>query len=323
MWHSKPRVSIGLPVFNGENYLVEALGSLLAQTFGDFELLISDNASTDGTQEICRRYAACDARIHYSRQPKNLGAAANYNLVYASAAGEYFKWAAHDDVCAPEYLERCVATLDRHPDVIMCYPKTVLIDEWGEVIEYHRDGFDLRMPRPHARFHRSFHSSAWCHAVFGLIRARVLAKSGLIGPYASSDKVLLGELAMLGRCYEIPEYLAFRRLHPEISTRANPTDEAIAAWFDPEASKSKIPPRWRRFVEHLRSIERAQLRWPDRLACYLVLARFYLSPGRVKGIGRDLRQATRIAARLLPGLGKSVPGERPESLIGVQPGDRL
>ena len=100
----RPRVSIGLPVYNGENFLEFALDSILGQTFQDFELIISDNASTDATESICRRYAAKDSRIRYYRNPNNQGAAQNYNRVFALARGEYFKWAAHDDVCKPNYL---------------------------------------------------------------------------------------------------------------------------------------------------------------------------------------------------------------------------
>ena len=96
-----PRVSIGLPVYNGDNYLAETLDSILAQTFTDFELIISDNGSTDRTEAICRRYAAQDHRVRYVRNPSNLGAARNYKRAFELARGEYFKWNGHDDPLAP------------------------------------------------------------------------------------------------------------------------------------------------------------------------------------------------------------------------------
>jgi glycosyltransferase involved in cell wall biosynthesis len=99
-----PKVSIGMPVFNGEPFIREALDSLLAQTFSDFELIISDNGSTDGTEAICREYAATDPRIRYVRQPKNRGALFNFQFVLDEARGEYFMWAAHDDRRLPEFL---------------------------------------------------------------------------------------------------------------------------------------------------------------------------------------------------------------------------
>jgi glycosyltransferase involved in cell wall biosynthesis len=99
------QVSIGMPVFNGEKFIREALDSLLAQTFTDFELIISDNASTDGTEAICREYAATDARIRYVRQVKNLGAIANFKFVLDEAVGEYFMWAAADDVWGKNWIK--------------------------------------------------------------------------------------------------------------------------------------------------------------------------------------------------------------------------
>lgn len=117
----RPRLSIGLPVYNGEEYLAESLDALLGQTYGDFELVISDNASTDGTQDICREYAARDARIRYLRQPRNIGATPNHNQVFAECRGELFKWASHDDLYGRDLLRRCVEALDARPEVILAH----------------------------------------------------------------------------------------------------------------------------------------------------------------------------------------------------------
>ena len=103
---SVPRLSIGLPVYNGEDFLAESLDSLLGQTYEDFELIISDNASTDGTADICRRYEKQDSRIRYIRQPRNLGCAPNHNVLVQYARGELFKWASHDDLYGRELIER-------------------------------------------------------------------------------------------------------------------------------------------------------------------------------------------------------------------------
>lgn len=105
----RPKVSVGLPVYNGEKYLPQAIKSLLAQTFAEFELIICDNASTDRTQEISRTFTKRDQRIRYHRNPNNLGAAANFNLSFRLSSGEYFKWAA-DDLCAPEFLASLTPT---------------------------------------------------------------------------------------------------------------------------------------------------------------------------------------------------------------------
>src|SRR5882762_8329729 len=93
-----PRLSLGLPVYNGEEYLAESLDALLGQSYGDFELVISDNASADGTEEICRQYADKDSRIRYVRQPKNIGATPNHNYLFEVCRTELFKWVSHDDL---------------------------------------------------------------------------------------------------------------------------------------------------------------------------------------------------------------------------------
>lgn len=113
-----PKVSIGMPVFNGEQFIRGALDSLLKQSFSDFELIISDNASTDGTERICREYAARDKRIRYVRQPTNLGAAANFKFVLDEARGEYFMWAADDDIRSADFLEEAVRLLDSRQDCV-------------------------------------------------------------------------------------------------------------------------------------------------------------------------------------------------------------
>jgi glycosyltransferase involved in cell wall biosynthesis len=278
MNRDRPRVSIGMPVYNGERFLEEALDSLLAQTFEDFELIVSDNASTDGTPEICTAYAAQDSRIRHYRNEQHLGAAENYNRVFGLSTGEYFKWAAHDDLCAPEYLERCVEVLDRKPLVVLCYPKTVIIDEHGRNVEDYSDGLDLRAPRPHERFaqyHNRFRTTGKCNAVFGVIRASTLRLTPLVGSYVSSDKILLGELALRGEFYEIPEHLFFRRDHPQTSVRANPFKER-SAWFDP-ANKGKLQsPRWRWFFGHLSSIRRVRMGFREKILCYMQMGRWVL-----------------------------------------------
>jgi len=115
----KPRVSIGLPVYNGENYLEEAIDSILAQTYKDFELIISDNASTDRTPDICQAYANKDPRIRYYRNEKNIGAAVNFNRVFELSSSEYFKWAAHDDIIAPDYISECIEILDNDDSIVL------------------------------------------------------------------------------------------------------------------------------------------------------------------------------------------------------------
>jgi glycosyltransferase involved in cell wall biosynthesis len=270
-----PLVSIGMPVYNGEKYLAAALDSILSQTYPRLEIIISDNASTDATRLICEAYAAKDSRVRYYRNASNLGAARNYNLTVEYASGKYFKWAAYDDVCKPRFIERCVEILERDPDVAVAYPKTTIIDEHSTVInDVFEDRFDFREREPHHRYKAFTKAPLDCHPVFGVIRLSVLRQTPCIGPYESSDRVLLGELALHGKIVEIPERLFLRRFHTNISTYSCATKDAIAKWFDPAASGSFS--RLRRFVEYVRSLNRAPLSPYQRMYCLFYLIRFYV-----------------------------------------------
>src|SRR5437868_11959393 len=110
-----PLVTIAVPVRNGEKYVARALDCVLAQTYENFELLISDNASTDGTYEICQRYTG-DARVQLWRNEQNIGANGNFDLTLERAAGKYFMWAAADDMWAPRFVEALVHELETDPD---------------------------------------------------------------------------------------------------------------------------------------------------------------------------------------------------------------
>lgn len=146
------QVSIGVPVYNGEAFPEETLDSLLAQTFGNFELIISDNASTDHTGEIARRFAARDGRVRYQRHPENLGLAANYKGLVPTAPGEFFKWATANDVCRPTFLEHCVAALGEIPGTVPAYPRTQFIDQAGKPLAIEEPAFPLHWPRADDRW---------------------------------------------------------------------------------------------------------------------------------------------------------------------------
>lgn len=169
-----PRVSIGLPVYNGQDYLSQALDALLAQTYSDFELVISDNASMDDTEEICRQYAARDGRIRYHRSEENLGAAPNFNRAFELSRAEYFKWAAHDDLCGPEYLERTVAVLDGDASVVLCHVGTTETDESGTVVRTLAPKPQMGSRHVHERLYDCICVPHPQVMVFGLIRANVL-----------------------------------------------------------------------------------------------------------------------------------------------------
>jgi glycosyltransferase involved in cell wall biosynthesis len=260
-----------LPVYNGQEYVEGAIESLLAQTFEDFELIISDNASSDGTEEICRRYVEKDRRVRYCRNEENLGGAFNFNRTFELATGEYFKWAGHDDRCEPSLIARCVEVLDGCPEAVLCYPKTVEIDAENRRIRDYEDRMDIRHPRAADRLRHVFRNLVMCNCVFGLIRSDVLGETGLLGNYPASDVVLLSELSLFGQFREIPEKLFLRRLHPGRSLEANPSYESLAVWFDPANRDKLIPPKTKFFVEYLRAVRRSRLSACEKIDCCKVV----------------------------------------------------
>ena len=265
-----PLVTIGMPVYNGEEYLEEALNSILAQTFADFELIISDNASTDRTEDLCRAYAERDARIQYVRNPVNLGAARNYNHLVDLARGKYFKWASYDDLIEPDYLERCVAVLEADPDVVLCYTRNMMIDAQGQVTQRYEDRFHLVADRPSVRFRGFFKAPGMCNPIFGLMRLETLRRTDRIGAFRASDRILLGHMALLGKIHEVSAPLFYRRMHDKMSMKANVSDAAIAAWFDPASKRSLLVlfPRWRWVLEYVRNISRSPMPLGERARCY-------------------------------------------------------
>jgi glycosyltransferase involved in cell wall biosynthesis len=272
-----PTVSIGLPVHNGARFLAASLDSLLAQTFEDFELVISDNASTDGTEEICRTYAGRENRIRYIRSPTNRGAAWNFNSLVAETRAPYFKWATHDDVHAPTYVERCLELLrDGGDRVSLVYPRTRIIDETGAVVRDYHDGLDLREATPHERLRSLVRNLVLGNPMFGLTHRSTLVRTRLNGSFPSSDYVLLAELALLGEIWEVPEPLFFRRDHPETSRRAHATTAELAEWFEPGAKTRGTGEFTRLFVEHLRSINSLPIGRREQLRCNLVFADTWL-----------------------------------------------
>ncbi len=271
-----PLVSIGVPVYNAENFVEQALDALVHQTWTNLEIIICDNSSTDRTEDICRKFAASDQRIKYYRNAMNLGAGRNYNRVFELSRGEYFKWAAHDDVCAPAFIEQCLQTLLDQPDVVLVFPRMIDIDEKGDPIIGKAISDFPRGQRgsseiAHQRFRLLVRLGYTCEEVFGLIRSDILKKTRLIQSYTDSDRTLLAELSLYGRLVEIPEVLFFHRVHKGMSTQVFTDWQSRTAWFDPSKAGKAVFPLWRQFREYLSAIARSPATAKNKTFCYLYM----------------------------------------------------
>jgi glycosyltransferase involved in cell wall biosynthesis len=299
-------VTIGLPGFNGEAFLRQAVDSILAQTYTDFELLLSDNCSTDRTAVICQSYLLADPRIRYVRQPVNIGAAKNYNGLVALSSGKYFKWAAHDDVLAPRFLEECVRALEQDPGVVLAFARTQLIGEDGEPIAGRpdRDGRPLSdrdppsssdfvigklpgadypqaaLPDPVARFREVLFTYDPTFPVFGVIRRSALERTRLIDSYFGSDRVLLAHLALLGRFARLDAPLIFNRTHPGQSSSLSRRERA--RWITGRHHWTLQPVR--QVVGCIVAIFKADLTAQQQWQCFVVRWQRLFRRGRMRQI---------------------------------------
>jgi glycosyltransferase involved in cell wall biosynthesis len=256
----RPVVSIGMPLYNAERHVAEALDSLLAQDYANFELIVSDNASSDATESICRAYAARDSRISYHRSESNQGAVWNFNRVRELARGECFMWAAHDDLRAPQFISSCVAALDARPEAVLCCTGVGFIDESGKEIEPW-----VELVRPvgktvGSRVRAIARARYWLD-VYGLIRGSALAQTRPAQPVWGFDVVTEMELCLRGAVAFVPERLFFYRGDPQ------KTPQLVAATLGTGVGPGPVPVNWTAMaLELARAIQLAPLSSPRKAA---------------------------------------------------------
>jgi glycosyltransferase involved in cell wall biosynthesis len=303
--NSTPLVSIGLFVYNGEQFLEESLNSILSQTFTDFELIISDNASTDRTGDIAQAYGLRDDRIRYYRAEKNMGAGWNARRVYELATGKYYKQAAVDDLIEPDFLRRCVEILESNPDCVVAYANTKEVDENGTFIKNYVFPAKADSNDPVVRFREMLLVLSWCYQIFGVMRMSALRQIPAQGSYVHADGVLLARMSLRGRFYEIPEHLFVSRRHSGNSSKTIPvrlqqprrfrlTNRYCGTpppeWWDPTKTRAVVFPWFRLLLEYFLSIYRAPLGLGQRLRCYVLLLPW------IKGHFRDMLKDLLVAA---------------------------
>jgi glycosyltransferase involved in cell wall biosynthesis len=248
--NKSPVVSLGLPVYNGERFLEEAVESILGQTYSDFELIISDNASTDNTQDLCERYVQRDARIRYMRQPENMGAPRNWDAVVHAAKGTFFKWASASDECDPEFISKCLAAMQADSGAVLAFGRTRFIDEEGTLLDIYDGDFAVTDPTPSARFEFVCSHLVLNNAESGLIRLDALRNTALHRRYPHSDPVLMAELALHGRWVLLPDVLLFRRTGRNNFTPHRTLAE-ITRIYDPKRKRPMVLIWGRRHLDYL------------------------------------------------------------------------
>lgn len=283
----KPRLSIGLPVYNGGTYLVQSLDALLGQTFEDFELILSSNASTDNTDDICRAYAANDPRVRFFRQPTNIGAVPNHMFVFGQATGELFKWASGDDLYAHDLLERCIELLDQHPEAILAHSWTAAVDGAGTVIQAHKYPLRTDSQRGSERLRSLLYGgddlpgAIRADDFYGVIRSDVLRRVKPHDSYYHADQTFVAELALHGPFLQVPEWLYFRRHHPGRAHQAMPTMRTWCANLDPKRASRLRYPAIRLLGEYVwgyyDAVRRAPMSHAERLECYREITRWLAS----------------------------------------------
>jgi glycosyltransferase involved in cell wall biosynthesis len=229
---NSPLVSIGMPTYNGEEFLASSLDSLLSQDYQNFELVISDNGSTDNTEVICRRYAARDARLRFVRQDRNYGAVDNFNFVLNSARGKYFMWASDHDLWDRSLLSKCVEAMEDANDVVLTYSRTLLIDRAGEAIQLTPDRIDTRGMNRHQRYTHMIWNLHWCNMIYGVMRTNAVARVGRVKNLWAPDLLFLAELSLHGTYALVDEPLFSRRENRQ-QQDAQSEQRAMAGRLDP------------------------------------------------------------------------------------------
>lgn len=296
-------IGIGVPVFNGEDHLVDCLRSIAQQDHDELDVVISDNASTDATEEICRDFVAADGRFRYVRQPDNLGAAGNYNFVMHHSRGDLYKMAAHDDMLGPGFLRSCTEALEARPEAVLAFPRTRYIGPEGEVLGDYEDALVWsNAPTPAGRLRDLFVEEQrtylrLCYPIMGVMRRDAALRTRGIQPFQAADAAMLVDLALLGDFVEIPQPLYLKRLHPNTSMRANVTPEEFALWYDPSNAAKPPLPLTRLARSHATAPLRADLPLGARLASLAQVARWLGAQRRFRVVGSELRGAVRTRLR--------------------------
>lgn len=301
-------VSVGVPVFNGANFLKAALDSLVSQTFADLEIVIADNASTDATEQIGRAAAASDSRVTYHRHTENIGAAANFNFTLERASGEFFMWSPHDDLRHPQFVERAVQAYGSNPGAAAVFSRSASIDLSGNQRGAMQRPDELLATDPATRFRATINCRHPGVIIFGLVRSDLMRRVDGQRTYPGGDRVLAAELAVNGGFIELEEVMFFNRDHPDryVQLKNRLGDEGRRqqeGWWVPARARQVTFPGWRRLDGYLRAIRRAPLNSQEKRRCYLALlgAATDQKGAMLRAMAKDVFVAGRTVGRIAIG----------------------
>lgn len=264
-----PPISVTLPVYNGERYLLRSLNSILRQEDADFELLVADNCSTDATEEICRAVSRDDTRVRYLRRTQNIGVIANHNRLVAEARGELLSYAAADDEYSPQRLGYLSNALSRAPEAVLAFSDVTEINGEGEVIGHWRNECLTDHHDRAVRLRELYTKRNLAYQFYGLIRRRALLKTMLQPPYKASDRLILAELALYGKFVHVPHELLRHRSHTEQTSEAFDARQYVRA--NSPGHRRCIMPNILEGLWLLRAVNRAPLLRREKIRAYLAL----------------------------------------------------
>ena len=272
----RPLVGLGMPVFNGERFLAQAIESVLSQSYGNLELVICDNASTDETEKICREAAGRDSRVRYFRNAENIGAYPNFNRTFELTRGKYFKWAAHDDVLDPEYLSVCVEAMEAHPEAVVCQSQLDFIDASGNKIGVcSTDLEEAESSKPHVRFAAAALKAHDCYDIMAVFRRDILANSILLISFHGADRALIAQLSLDGPFLHLDRPLLQVRDHQDRYTRSKTKPKDRAVWHDARLKGKLTFPIWRLYREYWVMLARSKVGVTTKFLCASQLLRWW------------------------------------------------
>jgi glycosyltransferase involved in cell wall biosynthesis len=289
---NKPTVSVAMPIYNSQQYLAESIEAHLNQTYQDFELILTDNASTDGSEEICRSFADKDSRVKYHRNPQNVGAAGNFRRGFELSEGRYFRWSPSDDLVSPNLLQSAVDILDRDPSIFVAYARTKLIDDKSEISGDFEENLHLMNDRPAERWKAVHRNLRLGNLHYGLCRSSTLRKTGLLRNYSGGDFPLIAEMSLYGKFFEIPDAFFYRRMHEKASS-AMKNSADVMALYDPKKRGKLFLYNWVHLGANLKSIARAPVSFPEKIRLYAFEGRWVFW-----GRGEYLRELTMALSHL-------------------------